>query len=206
MADMADSEQPAPEGASEANKKKSVAAVWGKRVLAAIAVVIVAGIAGAYILPRYATVSRTVEIAAPPSAVYAIVSDLRRFNEWSPWFARDPNATYTFTGPVDGVGQTMNWDSKNPQVGAGKIAISSLVPVSEVGWAIDFGRQTADSLIKLEPSGTGSKVTWNFSSDLGYNPVLRYFGLGFDKMVGPDYEAGLARLKAVAEKPAPSGT
>ena len=61
--------------------------------------------------------------------------------------------------------------------------------------------------IKLEPSGTGSKVTWDFSSDLGFNPVLRYFGLGFDKMVGPDYEAGLAKLKAVAETPAaPGGT
>ena len=168
---------------------------------------IVAALAVAYLLPRYATVSRSVEIAAPPAVVYPIVSDLRRFNEWSPWSARDPKATYTFTGPVDGVGQTMNWASKNPQLGSGKIAITTLSPDSQVGWTIEFGRQRATSLIKLEPSGTGSKITWDFSSDLGFNPVLRYFGLGFDKMVGPDYEAGLAKLKAVAEKPAaPNGT
>jgi hypothetical protein len=195
--------RPASSPGAHANKTRP--ALWLKRAAAAVAAVILVAVVAAFFLPRHATVSRNVEIAAPPAAVYAIVSDLRRFNEWSPWFARDPNATYTFTGPVDGVGQTMNWESKNPQLGAGKIVISSLVPDSDVEWAIDFGRQAADSSIKLEQSGTGSKVTWAFSTDLGFNPLMRYFGLGFDKMVGPDYEAGLAKLKAVAEKPAASG-
>ena len=194
-----------PEGNAVAGANKTSPAVWLKRAAAAVAAVIIVAVVAAFFLPRHATVSRSVEVAAPPAAIYAIVSDLRRFNEWSPWFARDPNATYTFTGPVDGIGQTMNWDSKSPQLGAGKIVISSLAPDSDVEWAIDFGRQAANSSIKLEPGGSGTKITWVFSTDLGFNPLMRYFGLGFDKMVGPDYEAGLAKLKAVAEKPGTGG-
>jgi Polyketide cyclase / dehydrase and lipid transport len=182
-----------------------------KRILAGLVIVAAVLVVVAFLLPRYATVFRSTEINAPVSAIYPIVSDLRRFNEWSPWAELDPNAEITFTGPTDGVGQTMRWHSDNPGVGSGSQTIALLEPNREVETSLDFGSQgTAMASIDLEPSGSTTKVTWGFTSDLGFNPVARYFGLMFDKWIGADYERGLAKLKAVAEaakpdQPAPSG-
>ncbi len=174
------------------------------RVVVAIVAVGVVAILVAFALPRHPTVTRTVEVAAPVSVVFPIVSDLRRFNEWSPWFERDPEAEYTFTGPLDGVGQTMNWSSKKPDVGSGKQTITAIEPDKKVGMLIDFGaRGAAAATMTLEPAGGATKVTWSFSADTGFNPVMRYMGLMFDGWIGPDYEKGLARLKALAETPPP---
>ncbi|MEO8668705.1 MAG: SRPBCC family protein [Bauldia sp.] len=174
------------------------------RVVVAIVAVAVVAILVAFALPRHPTVTRTVEVAAPVSVVFPIVSDLRRFNEWSPWFERDPAAEYTFTGPVDGVGQTMNWTSKKPDVGSGKQTITGIEPDKEVDMLLDFGSQgAATATMKLDPAGDATKVTWGFSADTGFNPVMRYMGLMFDGWIGPDYEKGLARLKALVETPPP---
>ena len=174
-----------------------------KWIVGAIAILFVVLIVAAFVLPRHATMSRSIEIAAPPAAIFPIVGDLRRFNEWSPWFGLDPKAAYTFTGPIDGVGQTLNWKSDAPNVGNGAMSIVRLEPDKAVDLTIDFGDQgTALAKVQLEPNGAGTKVTWGFESDLGFNPIARYFGLMIDGMVGPDYEKGLANLKALAEKPA----
>ena len=168
----------------------------------AIVGVVVLAVVIAFLLPRHAIVTRTVEIAAPPSAIYPIVSDLRRFNEWSPWADIDPETVYTFTGPIDGVGQTLNWESKDERVGSGSMAIAAVEPEKRVDMSIDFGHQgTALASLILDPAGAGTNVTWGFDSDLGFNPIARYFGMMMDGMIGPDYEKGLVRLKAVAEAP-----
>jgi len=170
-----------------------------------IVAIVVAALVVAFILPRHAVVVRSVEIAAPPAAVWPIVADLRRFNEWSPWVGLDPEATYTFTGPTDGIGQTLNWQSEDARVGNGAMTIAGLAPDSRVDLEIDFADAgIAGSFIVLEPVGAATRATWGFDSDLGFNPIARYFGMMADSVVGPDYEAGLARLKAVAEAPPPA--
>ena len=177
-----------------------------KRLVLAIAALLVVVILVSFALPRHPVVLRTIAVAAPPETIFPLVSDLRRFNEWSPWFARDPAADYTFTGPVDGVGQTMNWTSKVPEVGSGRQTITRVDPPKEVAMQLDFGEQgAATATVRLEPDGGMTKVTWSLSADTGFNPVMRYMGLMFDKWIGPDYEKGLARLKVIAETPAPAG-
>lgn len=171
--------------------------------LVIIALVVLA-LAAAFALPRHAVVTRSVEIAAPPAAVFALVGDLRRFNEWSPWAGLDPDTVFTFTGPTDGVGQTLHWASKNELVGEGSLAIAAIEPERRVDLVLSFANagSTLASVV-LEPAGSGTRVTWGFDSDLGFNPVARYFGMMADGAVGPDYEKGLARLKTVAEAPPP---
>lgn len=178
------------------------------RILLGILVVALAAVLGAYLLPREARVLRTVDIAAPPATVYAIVSDLRRFNEWSPWLELDPNAEFTFTGPVEGVGQTMNWQSSNPNMGTGSQTIARLEQEKAVEVDLNFGAMgPALAFTDLEPTPIGTRVTWGFSTDLGFNPVARYMGMMFDGWIGGDYERGLTKLKAVAETAAaPSAT
>jgi carbon monoxide dehydrogenase subunit G len=175
--------------------------LFNKVVAVVISIAFVAALIS-WSLPRYATVTRSVEVAAPAEAVFPVVSDLRRYNEWSPWLEKDPQTKLTFTGPVDGVGQTMNWESANDDVGTGKQSITRIDPGKEVETAVEFGDQDpATATVKLEPSGDKTKVTWGFSTDLGYNPISRYMGLMFDGWVGPDYERGLAKLKTLVETP-----
>jgi len=167
-----------------------------------LAALIVLALAGGFLMPRHRTVSRSIEIAAPAPEVFALVGDLRQFNEWSPWFEKDPDATYTFTGPTDGVGQTFHWQSEKPDVGSGSMTIAAIDPGKQGTIAVAFADQgEAETLLVVAPKGDGTTVTWDFSTDLGFNPIARYFGASIDEAVGADFEHGLANLKAQAETP-----
>lgn len=155
---------------------------------------------GAYMLPGEARVERSVEIAAPPEKVFAIAGDLRRVPEWSPWVAADPATRFTFEGPEQGVGQVMRWASNNPMVGSGTQKVTEHVSperlVTEADYG-DFGASTAT--MTFTPEGSGTKLTWSFHSTLP-GVIDRWAGLGMDRSVGAEYEAGLTNLKALAEK------
>ena len=156
---------------------------------------------GAFFLPKTVEVQRTAYIAAPKEAVFPYLNNLRAFNEWSPWAARDPRTVFTFTGPEEGVGASMIWHSEDPGVGAGRQEIVESVGEDRLLVALDFGeRGWALSGYELEPKGAGTEVTWSFETDLGYNPLNRYLGLFFEHWVGSDYELGLKNLKIVTEK------
>ena len=161
-------------------------------------------VAGGYALPGTAHVERGTLVNAPPDKVFAIVSDLQRAKEWSPWIALDPAMTMTFDGPggntAAGVGQKMSWVSTNPNVGTGSQETVELVANSKVVTVLDFGDMgKATATMALAAEGSATKVTWGFDTPLN-STVERWFGLMFDRFIGPDYEKGLANLKALAEK------
>lgn len=173
---------------------------WLFYLIAAVALIVVGG---SFLLPRQALVTRSIEIAAPPDKVVAIVGDLRRFNEFSPWADLDPNIKYTFEGPESGLGQQMNWSSENADVGSGSQTIIRYEPPNFVETQLDFGmRGKPVASFDLVPATAGTNVTWTFRSNLEGIPA-KWFGLMFDRWIGRDYEKGLAKLKAVAERPAP---
>ncbi|MGH9750518.1 MAG: SRPBCC family protein [Candidatus Polarisedimenticolia bacterium] len=154
----------------------------------------------AYLLPRHVHVERALVIEAPRSTVFALVNGFRRFNEWSPWAADDPDAKYAWEGPVYGVGARMSWTGDPEKVGSGSQEILESVPWETVRTKLVFGGQgDAVARFTLAPEGSGVKVVWGFDTDLGLNPIARYFGVLFDRMLGPYYERGLAGLKRVAE-------
>jgi len=173
---------------------------WLFYLIAAIALIIVGG---SFLLPAQAVVTRSIDIQAPPEKVFAIVGDLRRFNEFSPWADIDPDIKYTFEGPESGVGQRMKWSSDNADVGSGTQTIVKYEPTTFVESQLDFGmRGRSTASFDLVPSTAGTNVTWTFNSDLEGIPA-KWFGLMFDRWIGADYEKGLAKLKSVAETPAP---
>ena len=156
-------------------------------------------------LPKIARVERSITIAASPEAVYELVDGFRRFNEWSPWARLDPATKYTFSGPERGVGARMEWSSDNPDVGAGSQQIIAVEPGRAVTSTLDFGMDNpTTSKMVLLPDGAATRATWTLETDLSGSLVGRYFGLALDRMVGPDYEKGLAQLKALAESTAPA--
>ncbi|WP_436638318.1 SRPBCC family protein [Microbaculum sp. FT89] len=176
---------------------------WMIRIVAGLIVITVALAAiGVVFLPRTVAVSRFTVIDAPPAEVWPFVSDLRRFNDWSPWAGYDPEGTrYVFEGPESGVGQIMRWTSDHPNVGSGTLTVVAYDPGRAVEMRLEFGETgTAETTVVLISSDEGTEATWGFMTDLGTNPVARLFGLMFDSWVGNDYETGLANLKALVEQ------
>jgi carbon monoxide dehydrogenase subunit G len=174
---------------------------WLLGVLLALVVLFV-GIG--LLLPASTHVERSITIAKPPAEVFAMLNSYERFNLWSPWFERDPQAAYTYEGPASGVGASMRWVSEKRDVGSGRQTITESVPSEKVAIKLEFeGQGDAKAAYLLTPEGGGTKVVWAFDTEHGYNPLSRWFGLMFDSMIGPDYEKGLAKLKTVMESEAP---
>jgi uncharacterized protein YndB with AHSA1/START domain len=175
-----------------------------KWVLGLFAALIVVFVGGGFLLPDEAVVQRQAVIKAPPEKVFAIISNIKRNNEWSPWAELDPNMKVAYEGPDAGVGQKLVWDSANSNVGKGSQTFTEIVENRRVASELDLGNMgKATASMELAPVPDGTGVTWGFKSHLD-NLVERWFGLLFDRWIGADYEKGLAKLKALAEKQAGS--
>jgi Polyketide cyclase / dehydrase and lipid transport len=182
------------------------ASFWLKWVVVGAAVLIVASFFSAYVLPREPEVTRSIDVAMPRAALFPLVADLRHLPEWSPRLTADPNVAVTFTGPLTGVGQTIAWQSRLPEVGSGAETITAIAPDSSVEMSVErAGQPSTTAWFRLDDKGAGeTTVVWGYRKDVGFNPVDRYRGLSIDGVVGPGYERGLKRLKAFAETPPPN--
>jgi hypothetical protein len=171
-----------------------------RRIFYGIVIAIVVLAAIGLFLPRNIHVERSIAVNAPPTTVFEIVNGFARFNEYSPWFEADPRATYTYEGPASGVGAKMSWASVDRSVGSGSQRIVKSDPPRSVQTQLEFGEEgTALVTWTIVAADEGSTVTWALDTDLGMNPAMRYMGLAFDRLIGRDYERGLAKLKTLAE-------
>jgi hypothetical protein len=103
-------------------------------------------------------------------------------------------------GPASGVGASMRWVSQKSDVGSGRQTIVEREPMKRIVVKLEFdGQADAYATYTLTPEGRGTRVVWSFDTDHKMNPLSRWFGLLFDKFIGPDYEQGLAKLKTVME-------
>ncbi len=168
-----------------------------KKILIGLVVLVLVGLGVGVLLPSHQTVQRSAVFDAKPAAVYAYLNGYHHFNEWSPWAELDPNAQYTVEGPPIGVGAKQSWASKDPNVGSGSQEIVEVKPYSLVQAKLMFGGWDGVSLVSfiIAPEGQGTRLTWSMDSDLGKSPVNHWFGVFLDKMVGKDYDKGLANLK-----------
>lgn len=170
------------------------------RLVVGLALFAILLVAVAFALPQQITVARSQVINAPESDVFPYVNDFRKFNEWSPWAAKDPETKYVFSDPAFGEGATMEWSSSHSEVGSGKQEILESQKNSYVKVGLDFGEMgKANASYELRPSGAGTRVVWIFNTDVGNNPFKRWMGLMFDRWVGQEYETGLERLKQTVE-------
>lgn len=171
---------------------------WGLGSIAVIAVVL---IAVGMLLPRQVTIERSAQIAAPADKIFPHVNNLKATEAWSPWLGLDPDVKTTYGDIAEGVGAKMAWASDDPQVGSGSMEVLESVPNESLASALDFGDMgTARVTYTLAEDGGTTTVTWGMVADMGASPVGRWFGLMMDGMVGPDYEKGLANLKALVEE------
>lgn len=151
--------------------------------------------------PEAFRVSRSQLVAAPAEAVFAHLVDFHQWNAWSPWAKRDPSAKNTFEGPESGVGSSFAW-AGNSKIGAGKMTIEECVRDELLRIKLEFERPMKAvnrASFELKPQGEGTRVTWSMAGKNNFYAKLFSLVVDMDKMIGKDFEEGLANLKALAE-------
>ncbi len=175
-----------------------------KRVLIGFVGLLVVLLCIGFLLPREVNVERSATIDAPADSVFVLVNDLHQWEHWTPWGKdRDPTIEVTYGGPAAGKGAWYSW--KSEELGAGKLEIVESHPGKSIEMLLSFEGDDggpAKCGFTFEPVDGKTNVKWWFDADMGVWPPGRYFGLLIDRMLGADYEKGLANLKSVAEKKA----
>jgi Polyketide cyclase / dehydrase and lipid transport len=146
-------------------------------------------------------IQRSAQVDASPDAVFSIINEVRRWGEWSPYEKRDPNMKKTFEGPPSGPGASYSWNGNN-DVGEGRMTIVQSKPGELVSMKLEFSRPfkcTNEVNFKLAPSDGGTRVSWMM--DGKHNIMMKAMSLfmDLDKMVGKDFEDGLANLNCLAQ-------
>jgi hypothetical protein len=173
------------------------------RIFGALVAVWVVLLVVGFVLPGHFRVERSVGVAAKPARIFPLVGDLRAWSRWGVWFARDPQMKIAYSPVTSEVGSWSQWASKSQ--GDGKMTVSRIRPGEDFEYRMEFPDMGMVSLgtVSLAPVPDGStRVTMTMEGDLGHSPVSRWFGLFMDRLVGPDFDAGLANLKGLAEAPA----
>ncbi len=150
--------------------------------------------------PDYRVV-RSTTIAAPQAFVFERVNDFHKWEAWSPWAKLDPNAKNTFEGPPAGKGAGFAWVG-NSQVGEGRMTITESRPSDLIRVKLDFVKpfeSTATTEYTLTFANNQTTITWAMSGQKNFLSKAVCLFMNMDKMVGGDFEKGLASLKSVSE-------
>lgn len=170
-------------------------------VLLGLFVLIVLVLIVAALRPADFRVERSIAVSAPAARAFGQVNDLHQWQEMSPYVKLDPAATYSFDGPTAGVGATMAWYG-NAKLGVGRITITDSRPNELVRFKLDFEKpfkctNTADFIFKS--SGGQTTVTWALFGRHAFIGKIMSLVINMDKMIGGEFEHGLAKLKEIAE-------
>jgi len=171
------------------------------KLLIGLAIIILIFIIVVASRPAEFSYSRSATIAAPPSAVFPHVNDLHKWQAWSPWAKKDPAAKNTFEGPPAGEGASMSWAGNN-DVGEGTMSIIESKPDESLGFKLEFRKPFAATNFAdftFKPEGGQTLVTWTMTGKNTF--FFKAFSLfvDCDKMIGGDFEKGLADLKKIVE-------
>ena len=172
-----------------------------KFILIGLAVVIVVFVIVVVTRPDNFRVARSATIGAPPAIIFEHVSNLHKFQVWSPFAKIDPASKLTYAGPESGKDASFSWVG-NAQAGEGTMTCTECQPGSLLGYRLDFLKPfkgTNRVEFSFKPEGDQTVVTWTMTGT--YNFVTKAVSLVMDcdKMCGPMFEKGLADLKGIAE-------
>jgi uncharacterized protein YndB with AHSA1/START domain len=172
-----------------------------KKTLIALAAIVVIFLVVALLQPSEFRVARSTAIAAPAPAVFAQVNDFHKWQAWLPWEKLDPAMKKTYDGAPAGTGAIYSWSGNN-DVGAGRMTLTESRPNDLIRIKLEFMKPFAainTTEFTFKPEGNQTVVTWSMFGENNF--MAKAFGLfmNMDKMVGGDFEKGLAQLKSAAE-------
>ena len=170
-------------------------------ILAGLVLVFVAVVA---MQPSEFRIMRSVKISAPADVVFGQVDDFHKWEAWSPWAKLDPAAKNSFEGAAAGKGAIFKW-SGNDKVGEGQMTILDSQPGSHISIKLEFKRpfeDTSTAEFAFNPSGEETVVTWSMFGQQNFIEKAVCMFMNMDKMLGADFEKGLAQMKKIAEEEA----
>jgi hypothetical protein len=174
-------------------------------IVAIVAIVLAIAIAIVLILaaakPDTFSVRRAATVRAPAEKIFPLINDFHRWGTWSPYENRDPAMKRSYSGPANGVGAVYGWDGNN-NVGAGRMEILDASAPAKIVIKLDFfrpfeGHNTAE--FTMLPQGDATNVTWVMQGPASFMSKLMQVFMNLDRMIGKDFEIGLANLKRLTE-------
>lgn len=146
-------------------------------------------------------IERSTTVRAAPETLFDLIEDFHRWTEWSPYENMDRDLKRTYGGAERGVGAAYGWEGR--KTGVGSMIVTEADKPSQVLIDLNFTKPFQahnKAAFTLEPVGDSTKVTWAMSGHSGFFAKLMSMFFSMEKMVGPQFEQGLANLKAVAER------
>jgi Polyketide cyclase / dehydrase and lipid transport len=182
-----------------------------KKVILGIVVVVVVIVAVFAIVvalrPAHYHVERTANMNAPASVVFAQVNDFHKWEAWSPWAKLDPAMKQSYEGAPSGAGAIYTW-AGNDQIGEGRMTITDSHPSDLIKIKLEFIRPwtaTNATNFTFNSQGNQTAVKWTMDGDNNFMGKAFSLFMNMDKMIGDDFDKGLAQMKSVAEKAAVAG-
>ncbi len=175
-------------------------------ILTAIFVVFILVLAAMFIYatmrPDEFRIERSAAIKASPDEIFPLINDFRAWPDWSPWEKRDPNLKRSYGVTTSGQGALYEW-SGDRNVGQGRMTITESVPPSRLAIDLHFLKPfKARNVVEftLEPAPQATRVTWTMHGPVRLMFKIMHLFVDMDRMIGRDFEAGLANLKTLAEQ------
>jgi uncharacterized protein YndB with AHSA1/START domain len=175
-------------------------------IIAVVAVMLAIAIAVVLVLaatkPATLRVVRSIGIKAPAEKIFPLIVDFHQWRTWSPYENKDPAMKRSYSGADRGKGAVYGWDGDR-NVGSGRMEIRETSAPSKVVIQLDFftpfeGHNTAE--FTMLPQGGGTQVTWAMYGPANLMSRVMQVFMNLDRMIGRDFEAGLANLKTITEK------
>jgi len=171
------------------------------KIVIALAVIVVGLVVVVALQPRDYRVSRSITIAAPAPVVFAQVNDFHKWAAWSPWATIDPAMKQIYEGAPAGAGAAYRW-SGNREVGEGRMTIVESRPPELIRVTLDFEKPlkgTSVAEFSFRPEGDRTVVTWSMTGEKTFVAKAIHLVLGVERLIGQQFEKGLAAMKTVAE-------
>ena len=170
---------------------------------------IVAGLITVFLIvvalqPSDFRVTRSAKMAAPPAEPFAQVNDFHNWDAWSPGDKIDPAMKRTYAGPSAGVGAVYSWVG-NQDVGEGRMTITESREPELIQIKLEFLKPMeglCPTEFTFKPDGEQTLVTWTMSGKHNFIAKAMCLFMNMDKMIGDEFEKGLANMKKVVEAPA----
>ena len=167
-------------------------------IVVAVAFFLLLGLTG----PATFRIMRQADYRATSGALFGQLNDFHNWAAWSPWDKMDPAMQRKYSGPNSGVGAKYAWVG-NKKVGEGNMEITNSEPNRSVQLDLHFLKPfQADNVTEftIVPNGDLTTLIWEMRGQRPFFIRMMRLFMDMDKMVGKDFENGLANLRSVVEK------
>lgn len=171
-----------------------------KKILIALGLVVLLFVVVGLFLPKNFTVTRSVKVKSSKTEIHALCSDLKRWPEWTPWRDMDPTMKETPGNITAGVGASQSWQGESE---GGRLTMTKSDPNEGIAYDMVFihgqDESPAKSVMTYTQNGDAVDVDWRIEGAMDVPVIGGYLALLSDRMIGPAFETGLAKLRERAE-------